>query len=212
MEHNGKRKQPGGQVTWGQSRSPGSSCFQLVIPELREYFPNIPNVPSPYVCGLSTMLMAWPGAVLRPYFPLLGSFHASEITLLSLDICVPLPPAPFHTSLHSIRVQPFLHPTPEHSQLPLSLRMFLIPLLSLTVLSKQTCLSPQTLECSSNFTTHCSFVSLLSILRSWRGEAWHPDSPEFFETGHGLWNYEFVSVWCRFSKAHTQSVEPSHIA
>ena len=93
MEHNGKRKQPGGQVTWGQSRSPGSSCFQLVIPELREYFPNIPNVPSPYVCGLSTMLMAWPGAVLRPYFPLLGSFHASEITLLSLDICVPLPPA-----------------------------------------------------------------------------------------------------------------------
>ena len=58
MEDNGKRKQPGAQVTWGQSRSPGTSCFQLVIPELGEYFPNISNVPSPYVCGLSTKLMA----------------------------------------------------------------------------------------------------------------------------------------------------------
>lgn len=58
MEHNGKRKQPGEQVTWGHSRSPGSSCFQIVIPELGEYFPNISNVPSPYVCGLNTKLMA----------------------------------------------------------------------------------------------------------------------------------------------------------
>ena len=91
------------------------------------------------------MLMAWARAVRRPHSPLLGSFHASDITLLSLDIC--LLPAPFRLSIPPFtpsRCSPF-------STLLLNILSFLslsrcvlLPLLSLTVPSMQPWLAPQT--------------------------------------------------------------------